>query len=90
MQRFAWTSRPPSQRLPAATSLVTHQTSLPLSTHCAGKSAALVGESGSGKSTIIQLLLRLYEPSAGAVLLDGRDVRSLPLVRWCVGEGVIL
>ncbi len=55
----------------------------------AGKSSALVGESGSGKSTVIQLLLRLYDPSAGAVLLDGRDVRSLPLVRrsgwrgWC-------
>ncbi|KAI7841858.1 hypothetical protein COHA_004387 [Chlorella ohadii] len=45
----------------------------------AGKSSALVGESGSGKSTVIQLLLRLYDPSAGAVLLDGRDVRSLPL-----------
>ena len=38
-----------------------------------------MGESGSGKSTVIQLLLRLYDPSAGAVLLDGRDVRSMPL-----------
>ena len=38
-----------------------------------------MGESGSGKSTLIQLLLRLYDPSAGAVLLDGRDVRSMPL-----------
>lgn len=38
-----------------------------------------MGESGSGKSTIIHLLLRLYDPSAGAVLLDGRDLRSLPL-----------
>jgi ABC-type multidrug transport system fused ATPase/permease subunit len=46
-----------------------------------GKTTALVGESGSGKSTIIQLLLRLYDPSRGAVLLDGRDVRTLPL-RW--------
>ena len=45
----------------------------------AGKTTALVGESGSGKSTVIQLLLRLYDPSAGAVLLDGRDVRSMPL-----------
>lgn len=54
----------------------------------AGKSSALVGESGSGKSTVIQLLLRLYDPSAGAVLLDGRDVRSLPLVRcWGVLGG---
>lgn len=42
---------------------------------------ALVGESGCGKSTIIHLLLRLYDPPAGAVLLDGRDVRTLPL-RW--------
>lgn len=40
-----------------------------------------MGESGSGKSTIIQLLLRLYDPTGGAVLLDGRDVRTLPL-RW--------
>ncbi|PSC68810.1 ABC transporter B family member 1 [Micractinium conductrix] len=44
-----------------------------------GKVSALVGESGSGKSTIIQLLLRLYEPSAGEVLLDGRNLRFLPL-----------
>ncbi len=43
--------------------------------------SALVGESGCGKSTIVQLLLRLYDPAAGAVLLDGRDVRTLPL-RW--------
>ena len=42
---------------------------------------ALVGDSGSGKSTAIQLLLRLYDPAAGAVLLDGRDLRTLPL-RW--------
>lgn len=47
----------------------------------AGKMSALVGESGCGKSTIVQLLLRLYDPAAGAVLLDGRDVRTLPL-RW--------
>jgi ABC-type multidrug transport system fused ATPase/permease subunit len=45
----------------------------------AGRTAALVGESGSGKSTVIQLLLRLYDPTGGAVLLDGRDTRSLPL-----------
>ena len=50
------------------------------SSRCAeGKSAALVGESGSGKSTVIQLLLRLYHPCAGAVLLDDRDVATLPL-----------
>lgn len=40
-----------------------------------------MGESGSGKSTVIQLLLRLYDPSSGSVLLDGRDLRFLP-VAW--------
>ena len=44
-----------------------------------GKSTALVGMSGSGKSTVIQLLLRFYDPSGGAVLLDGTDIRSLNL-----------
>ena len=44
-----------------------------------GTTAALVGESGSGKSTVVQLLLRLYDPAAGAVLLDGADLRSLSL-----------
>ena len=38
---------------------------------------ALVGASGAGKSTVAALLARLYEPSAGAVLLDGVDVRRL-------------
>ena len=47
----------------------------------AGKTTALVGGSGSGKSTVMRLLQRLYDPSEGAVLLDGRDVRTLS-VRW--------
>nr|XP_032831471.1 ATP-dependent translocase ABCB1-like [Petromyzon marinus] len=46
-----------------------------------GKTIALVGSSGCGKSTTIQLLQRFYDPSAGEVLVDGRDVRSLG-VRW--------
>ena len=47
----------------------------------AGKSMALVGSSGSGKSTIVQLIQRFYDPTEGAVLLDGTDLRSLNL-RW--------
>jgi ATP-binding cassette subfamily B (MDR/TAP) protein 1 len=43
----------------------------------AGRMTALVGESGSGKSTVIQLIMRFYDPLGGAVTLDGRDVRSL-------------
>ncbi|KAJ0989938.1 hypothetical protein J5N97_008294 [Dioscorea zingiberensis] len=45
----------------------------------AGKSMALVGSSGSGKSSVLSLILRFYEPSAGKVLIDGKDIRKLKL-----------
>ena len=45
----------------------------------AGKSLALVGPSGAGKSTVFELLQRFYDPQAGRVLLDGRDIRALGL-----------
>jgi ATP-binding cassette subfamily B protein len=41
-----------------------------------GEKVGLVGRSGSGKTTFVNLLLRLYDPQSGAVLLDGRDVRE--------------
>src|SRR5215469_6088813 len=41
-----------------------------------GESLALVGENGSGKTTLIKLLTRLYAPSAGRILLDGRDLQQ--------------
>lgn len=44
-----------------------------------GQEVALVGPSGAGKSTIASLLLRLYDPTSGRILLDGRDSRSFPL-----------
>jgi ATP-binding cassette subfamily B protein len=44
-----------------------------------GESLAIVGATGAGKSTLVSLLPRFYEPYAGRVLLDGRDVKSLTL-----------
>lgn len=45
----------------------------------AGSTLALVGQSGSGKSTLVSLLPRFYDVQSGAVLLDGKDVRSYRL-----------
>ena len=42
-----------------------------------GKTHALVGASGAGKSTILSLILRLYDPTSGAVKIDGQDLRSV-------------
>ena len=47
----------------------------------AGESVALVGMSGCGKSTIINLLLRFYDPQSGVVSLDGHDIKKLN-IRW--------
>ena len=44
----------------------------------AGQTMAIVGESGCGKSTVARLVLRLIEPTRGAVKLDGRDLVGLP------------
>ncbi len=44
-----------------------------------GENIALVGPSGAGKSTVFQLLLRFYDPQHGKILLDGQDIRRLPL-----------
>jgi len=44
-----------------------------------GETIAIVGPSGSGKSTVADLLLRLMDPDAGAIRLDGRDLRELRL-----------
>lgn len=47
-----------------------------------GQLTAFVGASGSGKSTAVQLLLGLQQPSSGRVLVDGQDLRSLPLEEY--------
>lgn len=47
----------------------------------AGKTTAIVGSTGSGKSTLVKLLLRLYDIQAGSITLDGVDVREIPLAQ---------
>ena len=42
----------------------------------AGERIALIGENGAGKTTLVKLLARLYDPTAGAILLDGVDLRE--------------
>lgn len=48
----------------------------------AGEKVAVVGPSGSGKTTAAYLMLRLFEPTAGAILLDGEDARRFPLAAY--------
>ncbi len=43
----------------------------------AGEKVGLVGFSGSGKSTILNLILRLFEPQAGSILIDGQDIQTV-------------
>jgi ATP-binding cassette subfamily B protein len=54
-----------------------------------GERLALVGENGAGKTTITKLIARLYEPTEGRVLLDGRDLREYDLLSLRQAIGVI-
>ncbi|MCM0589666.1 MAG: ABC transporter ATP-binding protein [Gloeotrichia echinulata DEX184] len=47
-----------------------------------GETVALVGENGAGKTTLVKLLTRLYDPTEGAILVDGVDLRELNLDGW--------
>jgi ABC-type multidrug transport system fused ATPase/permease subunit len=48
----------------------------------AGSSLAIVGQNGAGKTTLAKLLCRLYDPQAGAIEIDGVDLRALPIDAW--------
>ena len=47
-----------------------------------GATTAIVGPSGAGKTTIVSLLLRLYEPSAGSIVVDGRSLHDIERGSW--------
>jgi len=64
--RFTYPARPESEVLHGVSFVVE-----------AGTTVAIVGPSGSGKSSIVQTLLRFYDPSDGAILLDGVDIRTM-------------
>jgi ATP-binding cassette, subfamily B, bacterial MsbA len=55
----------------------------------AGKMVAFVGASGSGKSSIINLLLGIYRPTGGQILIDGMDLQSIDLASWRHMIGVV-
>jgi ABC-type multidrug transport system fused ATPase/permease subunit len=54
-----------------------------------GEMVALVGPTGAGKSTLVNLLVRFYERSAGGILLDGRPIESLPKTALRSGIAVV-
>ena len=59
-------------------------------TVAAGSTVALLGATGAGKSTVINLLLRLHDPTHGRVLIDGHDIRHVTLASLRTQIGVVL
>ncbi|CAG6396620.1 ABC transporter ATP-binding protein/permease [Streptomyces cocklensis] len=54
-----------------------------------GETVALVGATGAGKSTVMKLIARFYDPTSGAVLVDGHDLRDLDLAAFRARLGVV-
>jgi ATP-binding cassette, subfamily B, bacterial len=55
-----------------------------------GEMIGLVGHSGSGKSTMVNLICRFYDVTEGAILLDGVDIRALPVAEYRKNIGLVL
>ncbi len=54
-----------------------------------GEMIGLIGSSGSGKTTIVDLILRLFEPTKGKILLDGKDISQINLKHWRKNIGYV-
>jgi len=54
-----------------------------------GKTTAIVGPSGAGKTTVVDLLLRLFDPEKGSITVDGVDLRELRLASWLEKIGFV-
>ena len=54
-----------------------------------GESLGILGETGSGKSTILYLLLRMYDPNEGVIRMNGRDIRTIPQDELCAAVGTV-
>jgi ATP-binding cassette subfamily B protein len=65
---------------------VLHQVSFDLRS---GKVLGILGRTGGGKSTLTRLLFRLYDPSLGTILLDGTDIRQVPLAELRQHVGMV-
>ena len=55
----------------------------------AGKTLGIVGKTGAGKSTLANLIARLYDPTEGAVYVDGVNVKNLPLAKLRTNIGIV-
>ena len=83
--------RPPACRRARSASATSPSPTRPRAGRCsraststipAGSSLAIVGQNGAGKTTLAKLLCRLYDPQAGAIEVDGVDLRELDLDAW--------
>lgn len=84
--RFGFEFRDVSFAYPGTDRLILNHLNLQLRP---GERMALIGENGEGKTTIVKLLTRLYDPSAGSILLDGVDLREYDLEDLCRETAVI-
>jgi ATP-binding cassette subfamily B protein len=55
-----------------------------------GRTVAIVGHTGAGKTTLVNLLMRFYELDSGAILLDGRDIATMPRAELRSSMGMVL